>query len=78
MIRDPLCIGAVGEDPDGVLPTEPHAPPDVKLDISGIVWHLLCLICLIPCLFVSRIIIRMNHYLFCIYLHVLLEFRIRS
>ena len=44
MIRDPLCIGAVGEDPDGVLPTEPHAHHDVKLGISGIVWPLLCLI----------------------------------
>ena len=53
----------VGEDPDGVLPTETHAPYDVKLGIIAIVWLLLCPICVIHCLFTSRILICMNHYL---------------
>ena len=51
-----------GEDPDGALPTETHAPYEVKLGISAIMWPLLCLICLIRCLCISRILIRIANY----------------
>ena len=65
-----------GEDPDGALTTVTHAPYDVKLGICDITWPLLCLICLMRCvvyrelLFASRIIIRMNHCLFRIYIYI--------
>ena len=51
-----------GEDPDGVLPTETHAPYDVKLGINAIMWPLLYLICLIRCMFISRIMICIANY----------------